>query len=81
MSEAVDRISVQAMRELVTSGEAKPLFIEFDIGPTSYDGRWWHIPSEAPKDADYVVASPERAAEFDRSRERLDRIDTFLSQQ
>lgn len=81
MPESVDHISVQAMRDLVASGEAKPLFLEFDIGPTSYNGRWWHVPSDAPKDADYVVASPERSVEFDTSRERLDRIDDFLSQQ
>jgi hypothetical protein len=56
------------------------LLAGFAIGPTTYDGRWWHVPNDAPDDAPYVPADPRLAAEFDRLAERSARIDAYLSE-
>lgn len=55
------------------------MFAEFDVGPTFYAGRWWHIPNDAPADADYVPAGPQLAKSFECTRTRLDRIDAFMA--
>lgn len=68
-------LSAAAMRELVAAGDAVPLLTGFDVGPTAYDGRWWYVPSDAGDDADFQLAGPELAAEFDRLRARSERID------
>lgn len=79
MPAGTDRVSVARMRELVRAGEARPLFAEFDVGPTECAGQWWHIPNDAPGGADYVPAGSELAETFDQTRVRLDRIDAFLA--
>lgn len=79
MAESAQRVSVTRMRELVKAGDARPMFVEFDVGPTSYDGQWWHIPNDAPQDADYEPADPGLAESFEQTRGRLDKIDAFLA--
>jgi hypothetical protein len=72
-------IPAAAMGELVAAGQAKPLLTGFDVSPTSYDGRWWYVPSGSDDDADYLLADADLSANFDRLRERADRLDAFLA--
>lgn len=72
-----EQISVETMRELVLSDEARPMFVEFDIGPTSYAGQWWHVPTDSISGR-YVVVDAEHAERLDQMRTRLAGIDAFL---
>ena len=72
-----EQLSVESMRDLVLSGEARPLFVEFDIGPTSYAGQWWHVPAGADG-GEYVHVDAEYAERLDQMRTRLAGIDAFL---
>ncbi|TDD61177.1 hypothetical protein E1263_08295 [Kribbella antibiotica] len=58
------------LQELIRTGAAAPLLAGTEIGPTWYDGQWWHIPGDAPDDADYELADAELSAQFDSLRRR-----------
>lgn len=63
------------MRELIDGGEAKPMLVGMEVGPTFYDGRWWYVPVEAAEDADYRPADPEQAESFDKLSRRAEAVD------
>lgn len=57
------RIPVAEMASLIESGEAIPLFPEYDVGPTWLERTWWHVPQQGDHE-NYEPASPELGQEF-----------------
>jgi hypothetical protein len=70
-----DYVTQDRMRELIDRGDATPMLVGMEVGPTRYDGRWWYIPIEAADDADYEPADPEKAERFDKLRRRAEAAD------
>jgi hypothetical protein len=70
-----DYVTQDRMRELIDAGEATPMLVGMEIGPTFYDDRWWYIPTEAADDADYQPADPEKAERFDSLKRRADAVE------
>ncbi|MFF0345671.1 hypothetical protein [Kribbella sp. NPDC004875] len=68
-------LSAAAVRELVRTGEARPMLAGTEVGPTWYDGRWWYVPADAEEGADYQPAGPELAARFDKLRARAQAVE------
>ena len=59
------RISVADMDELIAAGEARPIFPEFDVGPTFYERLWWAVPQGAGELVrGYAVVSDEDQLEL-----------------
>ncbi|MEU4606190.1 hypothetical protein AB0F43_24640 [Kribbella sp. NPDC023972] len=76
---SVRSVPADVVRQLVELGRARPLFEGFEVGPTWHQGEWWYVPDGAGDGADYVPAGPELSAHFDRSRSRIDRIETYIA--
>ena len=70
-----DYVTQDRMRELIDSGEATPMLVGMEVGPTFYADSWWYIPAEAAEDADYRQADPEQAERFDKLRRRAEAAD------
>ncbi|TDW21548.1 hypothetical protein [Kribbella kalugense] len=68
-------LSADVVRELIRTGEAKPLLAGTEVGPTWYADHWWYVPVGAADGADYQPADRELSAEFDRLRVRAQAIE------
>lgn len=74
---APGRIPVADLEVLVVAGEAMPLFPEFAVGPTWYEGLWWVIPA-GQWDLGFTVASEADQAELSATFLRLAEAERLL---
>ncbi|MEU4192239.1 hypothetical protein AB0E69_10090 [Kribbella sp. NPDC026611] len=67
-------LTAAVVRDLIDAGDAVQLLPSTDVGPVSWDGQWWYVPSDAADDGDYRAAGPALAEQLDELRVRADRV-------
>lgn len=74
---SAERISLEDMAALIESEQAEPLITAFDIGPTRYADRWWHLPDGQQT---YQPVTAAQAELLDAAKIESDRADTVLAE-
>lgn len=76
MPDETGEISTAQMDAFVRAGTATALLPAFDVGPTRYADRWWHVPHGNPG---YVIAGPDDAARYAEIGERATRLEALAA--
>jgi hypothetical protein len=64
------RMPLEAMRQRIRDGEARPL-LDSSAPPVRYAGRWWAIPAAAAADVYQPVTDPAQLRVLDAAAARL----------
>lgn len=80
MSDVSARIPVAQMQSLMATEDATPLLGEYDVGPTWYDGVWWHVPT-GELDQGFVRADVESSRDYYQMFRVLTRSAAVLAEQ